>query len=186
MITIASLRAASRRAATLVLCLALPVGMTACAGLPTQSFIAPGAHDARYDGFLAYGAFSDLAVEGAYEKAMCRQLLAAGHACETMLDAASPTAPQNGASRRRAAVGSGAQAVVMIELLDPDADSRRILASGRPGYRVSLIDIKSQKVVARFAIEGRKSHEGPAARAKRVARAVTHALQQRHLLKQRS
>lgn len=176
------LRPAKRAALAVVVCL----GLTGCAGLPTQSFLAPGQKQTTYDGFLAYGAFSDLGVEGAFERAMCQRLLAAGHACQTMLSAAPPTAPQNGDSRHRAALGSGAQAVILIELADPGAASRRILADGRPGYRVSVVDAQSQKVVARLAIDGRKTDAPPERRAHAVARAVVRALKRDKLLTPRS
>lgn len=165
----------------LVLC----CGLAACAGLPAQSYVSPRVNGKTYDGFLAYGAFSDLAVEGAFEQAMCDRLRAAGHACETMLEAAPPTAPQNGASRHRAALGSGAQAVITIELADPTTASRRILAGGRPGYRVSVVDTATQKVVARIAVEGQHSDALPGRRGRALAKAVVHALKHRKLLTQR-
>ncbi len=179
-----SISRAARRA--LLLTLAIVVGCAAggCAGLPTQAFVSPGTVNTRYDGFLAYGAFSDLAVEGAYEKAMCRRLLAVGHACNTMLQSAPPTVPQDGDSRHRAALSSGAQAIVVIELADPKAASRRILDNGRIGYRVSLIDVKTQKVIARFAVDDGRSGD-LSRRAQALAQAVVRALEQRNLLARR-
>ncbi|AWN16399.1 hypothetical protein [Salinisphaera sp. LB1] len=168
-----------------ILAIAVAWSLAGCAaGLPTQAFMSPSAAHTHYDGFLAYAAFSDLAVEGAYEKALCRQLLSAGHACDTMLQAAPPTRPQNGDSRHWAALNSGAQAIVVIELADPKAASRRILDNGRIGYRVSLIDVNTQKVMARFAIDdGRSRHLS--SRADALAAAVVHALKQRQLLTRR-
>ncbi|HET7313835.1 hypothetical protein, partial [Salinisphaera sp.] len=121
----------ARRAMIPALVLLLSLG--GCPSLATQTFAPSNARGVRYDGFMAYAAFSDLAVEGAFEHALCQRLHAAGHACETMLHAAPPTEKQTGASRRRAAETSGAQAVVMVELADPDTASRRILANGQPG-----------------------------------------------------
>ncbi|HET7314814.1 MAG TPA: hypothetical protein VFJ08_10725, partial [Salinisphaera sp.] len=95
---------------------------------------------------------------------------------------APPTEKQTGASRRRAAETSGAQAVVMVELADPDTASRRILANGQPGYRVSLIDVSRHRVVARLAIEGRSGHRSPGSRAGAVADAVVKALAAHDLL----
>lgn len=174
------------RAQRFIVVCALPIVLAGCAGLSTQSFLAPGAGHKTYDGFMAYAAFSDLAVEGAYEHAMCQRLLKAGHACNTMLQLASPTAPQNGASRQQAAMSSGAQAIVFIELANPKSESRRILDNGRPGYRVSLIDAKTQKVVARLAVDARRKPRGMKARAKALANAVVRALAQRKLLTQKS
>ncbi|WP_423821522.1 hypothetical protein V5738_14395 [Salinisphaera sp. SPP-AMP-43] len=157
-----------------------------CAGLPTQSFVSSTAEQPRYDGFMAYAAFSDLGVEGAFESALCDRLHDTRHACETMLDAAPPTRSQNAASRHRAALASGAQAVILIELADPAATSRRILAGGRPGYRISVVDTASQEVIARLAIEGKNARRRSAtARAKTLAKAIVAALRENKLLKSR-
>lgn len=175
----------ARRTRVLIATAVLSTALAGCAGLPTQSFVSPSADGTSYDGFLAYGAFSDLAVEGAYEKALCRHLLAAGHACNTMLALVPPTVPQTGDSRQRAALKSGAQAVVIVELADPKAASRRILDDGRPGYRVTLTDAQKQKLMARFAIDDGRSRN-LSERADALADAVVQALRRRKLLQQRS
>lgn len=175
------------RGIALGLVLVLCVLAAGCAsGLRTQRFLAHGAGSSmRYDGFLAYAAFKDLSAEGRFEKALCQRLNQAGHACVPMLALATPTAPQDGASRQRAMRQSGAQAAVVIELADPDSASRRLLADGRIGYRVSVIDTKSQAVVARLAIENPRHANDLAARAHAVAQATVAALDSASLLRQR-
>lgn len=156
--------------------------LAGCSTLPTQTFAPAAARSGPYDGFMAYAAFSDLGVEGRFEQALCQRLHAAGHACDTMLHAAPPIAKQTGASRQRAAAASGAQAVIMVELADPDTSSRRILAGGRPGYRISLIDLSRHQVVSRIAIDGRAGDRSPGSRAGAVADAVVKALATHNLL----
>lgn len=153
-----------------------------CAGLPTESFVAPATGGRTYDHFVAYAAFSDLGARGAFEHAMCARLKAAGETCETMLALTPPTQRHSGAGRRRAAAASGAQAVIVIELANPKAASRRILAAGRPGYRVSLVDLGRDRIVARFAVDGRRGNASPAPRARAVADAVFNALKKQQLL----
>lgn len=149
---------------------------------PSQAFINPASASRTYDGFLAYAAFKDLGVEGRYEQALCKRLEKAGHACVSMLALATPTRHQDGSSRARAATTSGAQASIVIELADPATDSRRLLADGRPGYRVSLIDTQSKRVVAVFAIEQGSHPAGLRQRAARLADAVVTSLAGNDLL----
>ena len=175
----------SRRAVGLLAAILL-LGLAAgCAATDTQSFIAPAAHNPRYDGFLAYGAFRDLGVEGRFEKALCERLAKAGHACVPMLAVATPTRPQDAASRQRAAHTSGAQAIVIIELADTHTTSRQVLTNGAPGYKVSLVDVSDQKVVAQFAIEGRTGKVPLASRAAQLADNIVVALQVQQLLYRR-
>ncbi|RJS91188.1 hypothetical protein D3260_16140 [Salinisphaera sp. Q1T1-3] len=165
------------------------LALAGCAGpVDTQTFIDPSVttNQTKYDGFLAYAAFKDLAVEGRFEKAMCQQLVSTGHACTPMLTAASPTRPQDAASRQRAMAHSGAQAALVIELADPDTTSRQMLANGCPGYRVSLVDTRTQRVIARMAIDtAGRSTEALPAKAEAVARATVSALDRKGLLQPR-
>lgn len=154
--------------------------LAGCSSLPTQSHVAT---DQQYDGFLAYAAFSDLGVEGAFEKAICQRLQSQGHACRTMLEEVPPVVPGDQVDYYQAALASGAQAVVFIELADMDSQSRQVLANGQPAYRVSLLDTQTRAVVARFAVEGRPGRQQPRERGQALARAVTQALEQQHLLK---
>jgi len=137
----------------------LPViALAGCAAAPAvDSFVDPAAAGQRYDGFLAYAAFSDLGVEANYEKALCLELRARGHACTTMLSAAPPTREQDAASRHAATRASGAQATIVIELADMESLSRRVIANARPAYDVSLVDNEQQQVVARFFLESPSS-----------------------------
>lgn len=162
---------------SLVCAVALAVGVAGCAHPPpVDRYQAADTGPLSYDGFLAYGAFKDLAVEGRFEKALCRRLMQAGHACTPMLAIATPTSPQDSASRQRAMQASGAQAALVVELLDPDTTSRRVLADGQPAYRVSVIDIASQAVVARLAISNPDTANTLNARANAVAEATTGSL----------
>lgn len=174
------------RGALVIAVIGLLLLASGCAGLPTQSFVSSTVEQPRYDGFMAYAAFSDLGVEGAFESALCDRLHDTRHACETMLAAAPPTRPQDAASRHQAALASGAQAVILIELADPETASRRILAGGRPGYRISVVDTTSQKTVARLAIEGSKNRQQiPEPRARALAEAIVAALREDNLLRSR-
>ncbi|WP_348761233.1 hypothetical protein [uncultured Salinisphaera sp.] len=157
--------------------LVLAMGVAGCASSPSVDRY-PAAHTdvPAYDGFLAYGAFKDLSVEGRFEKALCARLMQAGHACTPMLAVATPTSPQDSASRQRAMQASGAQAALIVELLDPETTSRRLLADGRPAYRVSVIDIDSQALAAQLVIGDSKQAHTLKARAKAVAEATTGAL----------
>lgn len=157
---------------------ALAIGAAGCASQPpVDRYQAANTGPLAYDGFLAYGAFKDLAVEGRFEKALCARLMQAGHACTPMLAIATPTSPQDSASRQRAMQDSGAQAALIVELLDPDTTSRRVLADGRPAYRVSVIDIASQAVVARLVIRNPDGANTLDARAKAVAEATSRSLE---------
>jgi len=159
------------------------VALAGCASSPEiASYLDPIAADHRYDGFLAYAAFTDLGLEARYENALCERLMSAGHACTTMLAAAPPTRDQDAASRHAATRASGAQATIVIELASPDSISRRLLADCAPGFEISVIDNANQQVVARVAIEITRE----AVDARRLAAAISRALAATGLFYQRS
>lgn len=158
---------------------ALTVLLAGCSSLPIQSHVAT---DQQYDGFLAYAAFSDLGVEGAFEKAICEHLQSQGHACQTMLEEVPPVVPGDQVDYYKAALASGAQAVIFVELADMDSQSRQVLANGQPAYRVSLLDTRTREVVARLAVEGRSGQHQPRERGQALAQAVAQALEQKRLL----
>lgn len=165
--------------------LALGLLLTACAGVRVSSFVDPAGHSRPYDGFLAYAAFSDLGIEAAYEQALCKRLHDAGHACTTLLKVAPPTREHTGASRHAAARDSGAQAVIIIELVDDDSSARQRLTEGGPGYRISLIDNASQTVVMRLAAQAPAGRRALRTRAAALAEAIVATLKDRALLLQR-
>lgn len=169
-------------------CLIAAVAVCLVAGCATprvQRFADPAHADARYDGFLAYAAFSDLGLEATYERALCRRLLAAGHACTTLLAAAPPTRQQDGASRHAASRRSGAQAVVLIELADRANAARQALAGGRAAYEVSVIDNARQTVVTKMAVAAPRGRREPEQRAAALAKAIVEALADESLLYER-
>ncbi|WP_123631827.1 hypothetical protein [Salinisphaera orenii] len=95
----------------------------------------PAHADTRYDGFIVYAAFDDVGLRMRYERALCARLIAAGHACTTMIAAAPPTREQDAASRHAASRNSGAQATLLIEFAEVTGDARRLLAGGAPATR---------------------------------------------------
>ena len=157
-----------------------------CASVPTADrYLTAGARHKTYDGFLAYGAFKDLVVEGRFENALCARLKQAGQACVPMLAIATPTSCQDSATRQRAMRTSGAQAALVIELIDPNTASRQLLANGAPAFRVSVVDIKAQTIMARLTIENPQDADDLEARADAVAAATTRALVDAGLLQPR-
>ena len=174
------------RSASLAILIVFALLFAGCASGPTaERYLAAGAHDKTYDGFLAYRALKDLVIEGRFEKALCARLRQAGHACVPMLAIAMPTSPQDSTTRQRAMRTSGAQAALVIELIDPTTTSRQLLADGAPAYRVSVIDTKTQAIMARLAIENPRDANDLAARADAVAVATTRALEDAGLLQPR-
>lgn len=170
----------------LVVALALGV-LVGCAAAPTSyRFVDPAYDGTRYDGFMAYAAFTDRAIEAAFEQALCEQLANTGHACTTMLQEAPPTREQDAASRHRASRKSGAQATIVIELADPETESRQLIGGGRPAYEVTVIDNDRQQVAARvFVDSGATDSARVADQANGLARQVVEALDQQSLLYQR-
>ncbi|MES1928419.1 hypothetical protein SADO_04150 [Salinisphaera dokdonensis CL-ES53] len=160
--------------------------LAGCASTPVYDFVDPAHRDARYDGFLAYAAFEDLALRAAFEDAVCTRLFKAGHACETMLSAAPPTREQDAASRHAASRRSGAQATLLINVADTQSPERASLAHGQPAYEISLLDNARQEVVARFATES-QAKRGMSTRkqADRLARRLVGALERESLLFER-
>ena len=158
-----------------------------CSAAPVYDFVDPAHRDARYDGFLAYAAFEDLALRAAFERALCARLYDAGHACETMLAAAPPTREQDAASRHAASRRSGAQATLLINLADTRSPERAALAQARPAYEISVLDNQQQTVVARFAMEASDARHGGSVpdRANRLARRLVAALERESLLFER-
>ncbi|GAB3675393.1 hypothetical protein [Salinisphaera aquimarina] len=159
-----------------------------CATAPASyDFVDPAYDEIRYDGFMAYAAFADRAIEAAFEQALCKRLNSAGHACTTMLREAPPTREQDAASRHRASRASGAQATIVIEIADPQSVSRQIIAGGRPAYEVSLVDNADQLVTGRFYIEaGTHRDDSVARQARALADRITAALDEHSLLQQRT
>jgi hypothetical protein len=171
---------------TVVVCLAA-VLLAGCAATPVYRFVDPAHDGARYDGFMAYGAFADPTIEAAFEQALCERLLAAGHACTPMLRAAPPTREQDAASRHTASRTSGAQATILIELADIENASRRVIGAGRPAYEISVIDNKEQKVVAKLLMETRRRRGAAVAQeAEALADRIVAALAAESLLYERS
>ena len=171
-----------RRIALALVCLML----AGCASAPGYRFVDPGYEDTRYDGFIAYAAFTDLAIEAAFEHALCKRLYAAGHACTTMLDVAPPTREQDGASRHAASRANGAQASIVIELADMDSVSRRVIGHARPAYNVRVVDNADQRVAVQLAIESPAGTRGTVSQqADVLARQIVAALDQAALLFQR-
>ncbi|MES1949610.1 hypothetical protein S4A8_02085 [Salinisphaera sp. S4-8] len=171
-----------RRIVLTLVCLML----AGCASTPAYRFVDPGYDDTRYDGFIAYAAFTDLAIEAAFEQALCKRLLAAGHACTPMLDAAPPTREQDGASRHAASRASGAQASIVIELADMDSVSRRVIGQARPAYNVRVVDNADQRVAVQLAIESPAGARAAVSQqADALARQIVAALDQAALLYQR-
>ena len=168
----------------LPIALVLPLMLGGCAGARVQSVVDPayGRAETRYDGFLAYALFKDLALEAEFERALCERLLAAGHACIPMIEAAPPTRAQNGAIRHRASINSGAQASLLIELADPDNAVRQTLAPGQAAFEVSVVDNASQQVAAHLTIALDHCGKPPAELAQTVADAVVAELKTRKLL----
>lgn len=167
-------------------CVALATALLGCASAPAYRFVDRAHEDSRYDGFLAYAAFADLAIEAAFERALCARLLQAGHACTPMLDAAPPTREQDGASRHAASKASGAQASVVIELADTDSASRRAIGHGWPAFNVRVIDNADQAVSAQLAFEStRNARQSVAKQADELARRIVSALEHESLLYQR-
>jgi hypothetical protein len=165
----------------------LAVLLAGCAATPAYRFVDPAHDGARYDGFMAYGAFADPTIEAAFEQALCQRLLTAGHACTPMLRAAPPTREQNAASRHTASRTSGAQATILIELADMENASRRVIGAGRPAYEISVIDNKEQKVVAKLFMESRqRSGAAVAPQAEALAERIVTALAGESLLYERS
>ncbi|MBS61866.1 MAG: hypothetical protein CMN27_02815 [Salinisphaera sp.] len=164
----------------------MALGLAGCAGAPGYRFVDPAHQAQRYDGFLAYGAFADLAIEAAFEQALCDRLFAAGHACTPMLAAAPPTREQNAASRHAASRTSGAQATIVIELADMDTVSRRVIGQGRAAYNVRVIDNAAQQVSARFVFDSPDgARRSVAKQADALARRIVAALEAESLLYQR-
>ncbi|WP_293623883.1 hypothetical protein [Salinisphaera sp.] len=175
-----------RFAAVAILGLSMALGLAGCAGAPGYRFVDPAHQAQRYDGFLAYGAFADLAIEAAFEQALCDRLFAAGHACTPMLAAAPPTREQNAASRHAASRTSGAQATIVIELADMDTVSRRVIGQGRAAYNVRVIDNAAQQVSARFVFDSPDgARRSVAKQADALARRIVAALEAESLLYQR-
>jgi hypothetical protein len=167
-------------------CVALATALLGCASAPAYRFVDPAHEDSRYDGFLAYAAFADLAIEAAFERALCDRLFQAGHACTPMIKAAPPTREQDAASRHAASRASGAQATIMIELADMDTVSRRVIGHARPAYNVRVIDNAGQQVTAQFAFDSASgARQSVATQADELARRIVSALKKESLLYQR-
>ena len=157
--------------------------LAGCPSAPVYDFVDPAHRDARYDGFIAYAAFEDLALRAAFEEALCDRLFHAGHACETMLVAAAPTREQDAASRHAASQRSGAQATLLITVADTRSPERAALAHGQPAYEISVLDNERQTVVARFAMESQAKHgTSVAQQADRLAHRLVAALARESLL----
>ena len=166
--------------------LSAAAALAGCASAPSYRFVDPAQQDMRYDGFLAYGAFADVAIEAAFEQALCDRLFAAGHACTSMLAAAPPTRQQDAASRHAASRASGAQATIVIELADMHTTSRRVIGHGRVAYNVRVIDNAGQQVTAQFAFDSASgARQSVATQADELARRIVSALKKESLLHQR-
>jgi hypothetical protein len=136
---------------------------------------------------MAYAAFADRAIEAAFEQALCKRLNTASHACTTMLHEAPPTRERDAASRYRASQASGAQAMILIELADPDSVSRRVIAASRPACEISVVDTARQQVVARFLLKTHAGSERTVARqADVLTRGIVASLAQKTLFYERS
>ena len=158
--------------------------LSACAGSRIEAVVDPAHADTRYDGFIVYAAFDDVGLRMRYERALCARLIAAGHACTTMIAAAPPTREQDAASRHAASRNSGAQATLLIELAEGTGDARRLLAGGRPGYEIRVIDNSAQTVAQLISVAGRRDGS-LSQRAAELADAVVAGLRSGSLLYER-
>ncbi|MES1924703.1 hypothetical protein T31B1_05230 [Salinisphaera sp. T31B1] len=162
----------------------LLLGLAGCVTRPpADAMLDPAFEDTRYDGFLVYAAFDDLGAEARFERESCKRLIATGHACTTLLAAAPPTRAQNARSRHEASRRSGAQAIIVIELADPDTASRRLLAGRVPGFEVTLIDNESQQVVLAAAVSADPHDATLAERAHTLADSIVALLEDHAFLR---